>query len=168
MTIVKVATKNIIKIKPIDEVFEKYFGNVLCDVYDVKSEVPAQPINEEVFQGAENRIEQLKQIVKNGEYDYLVGCEDGLINLCGKWYGVQVITIEAQNGKRSTGISQGYPIPEEYVRKIVNSSVDDVVDDLVEDKGGIKYLTKNEVTKVDLVKNATMMALTRILNNDIW
>lgn len=168
MTSVKVATKNIIKIKPIDEVFEKHFGNVLCDAYDVKSGVPAQPINEEVFQGAENRIEQLKQIVKKGEYDYLVGCEDGLINLCEKWFGVQVITIEAQNGKRSTGISQGYPIPEEYVRKIVNSSVDDVVDDLVEDKGGIKYLTKNEVTKVDLVKNATVMALIRILNNDIW
>lgn len=168
MTIVKVATKNIIKIKPIDEVFEKYFGNVLCDAYDVKSGVPAQPINEEVFQGAENRIEQLKQIAKAEKYDYLVGCEDGLINLCGKWFGVQVITIEAQNGKKSTGISPGYPIPEEYVRRIVNSSIDDVVYDLFEDKGGIKYLTKNEVTKVDLVKNATMMALTRSLNNDIW
>ena len=35
-------------------------------------------------------------------------------------------------------------------------------------KGGISFLTKDEVTRIDLTRNAFIMALTRFINEDIW
>ena len=35
-------------------------------------------------------------------------------------------------------------------------------------KGGISFLTKDEVTRIDLTRNAFIMALTRFINEDLW
>ena len=35
-------------------------------------------------------------------------------------------------------------------------------------KGGISFLTKNEVSRIDLTRNAFIMALTSHINEDIW
>lgn len=35
-------------------------------------------------------------------------------------------------------------------------------------KGGISFLTKNEVTRIDLTRNAFIMALTKYINDDLW
>ena len=35
-------------------------------------------------------------------------------------------------------------------------------------KGGISFLTRNEVTRIDLRRNAFIMALTRHINEEIW
>ena len=40
--------------------------------------------------------------------------------------------------------------------------------DLVKGKGGISFLTKNEVSRIDLTKNAFIMALTKHINGEIW
>ena len=34
--------------------------------------------------------------------------------------------------------------------------------------GGISLLTKDEITRIDLTKNAFIMALTSHINGDIW
>lgn len=171
MTIVKIATKNLTKIKAINEVFNEYFGKVEIGTYIVESDVHEQPQNDEVFKGAENRINNLKEKLKIDNqylYDYIVACEGGLINFYGKWFNVQVVTIENGDGKQSTGISQGYPIPERYIEQIINTSLADVLDELFDGKGGIRILTKNKRKREDLVKEATIMALTGLLNSNIW
>ena len=35
-------------------------------------------------------------------------------------------------------------------------------------KGGINFLTKDEVSRIDLVKNAFIMALVSHINDDTW
>ena len=40
--------------------------------------------------------------------------------------------------------------------------------DLGKGKGGISYLTKDEVSRIDLTRNAFIMALTQHINGDIW
>ena len=40
--------------------------------------------------------------------------------------------------------------------------------DLGKSKGGISYLTKGEVSRIDLTKNAFIMALTKYINKDTW
>ena len=35
-------------------------------------------------------------------------------------------------------------------------------------KGGISLLTKNEITRIDLTRNAFIMALTSHINGNIW
>ena len=40
--------------------------------------------------------------------------------------------------------------------------------DLGKGKGGISYLTKDEVSRIDLTRNAFIMALTKHINGNIW
>ena len=40
--------------------------------------------------------------------------------------------------------------------------------DLGKRKGGISFLTKNEVSRIDLTRGAFIMALTQHINGDIW
>ena len=40
--------------------------------------------------------------------------------------------------------------------------------ELAKGKGGISYLTKGEVSRIDLTRNAFVMALTKYINGDIW
>lgn len=167
MTIVKVATLNPTKIEAIAEAFEIYFQDVEVMRYDVASGVPRQPVNEEVFQGAQNRLEGLK---KEGEdnWDYLVSCEGGLINLYDYWFNVQVIMVQGKDEKIGIGLSQGCQIPPEYVEEVIDTSIAKVLDRIFEGKGGIRMLTHDQFTRKSLIKDGTIMALTRVLNGDVW
>ena len=78
---IEIATKNPSKVKAITEVFKIYFENVSSKGTEVISGVPDQPINEDVFKGAKNRIEFLKKNLEEHNYDYLVSCEGGLITI---------------------------------------------------------------------------------------
>lgn len=40
--------------------------------------------------------------------------------------------------------------------------------ELSKGKGGISYLTKDEISRIDLTRNAFIMALTKFINGDIW
>ncbi len=44
----------------------------------------------------------------------------------------------------------------------------DINKELEKGKGGISFLTKNEVSRIDLTRNAFIMALTSYINEDIW
>ena len=35
-------------------------------------------------------------------------------------------------------------------------------------KGGISILTKNEISRIDLTRNAFIMALTKHINGEVW
>lgn len=164
MTIVKVATSNPTKIEAIKKVFGFYFKDLKIIPQKTKSGVPEQPINEDVYRGAENRIEGLKN--GNEKYDYLVSCEGGLVNNFGQWFNVQVVMVEDSKGKKSTGLSPAYPIPDKYVDKIINSSLAEVLDEIFQGKGGIRKLTGGQVTRFDLVVQGTQMALTGIVNEE--
>jgi len=167
MTYVKVATLNPTKIEAITEAFEIYFQDVEVMRYDVESGVPRQPVNEEVFQGAKNRLEGLK---KEGEdnWDYLVSCEGGLIKLYDYWFNVQVIMIQRKDEKIGVGLSQGCQIPPEYIEEVIDTSIAKVLDRIFEGKGGIRVLTQDQFTRKNLIKDGTIMALTRVLNGDVW
>ena len=59
-----IGTKNPGKIQGAKEAFEKYFENVQIEGIPVSSDVNAQPINKEIFQGAQNRVKNLKNMQK--------------------------------------------------------------------------------------------------------
>jgi len=58
-------TKNPGKIEGAKQAFEKYFDNVEIEGIPVSSNVGDQPINEEIFQGAKNRVKNLKDYATN-------------------------------------------------------------------------------------------------------
>lgn len=166
LTIVKVATANQTKVDAVKKAFTHFFPELQVISCKVESGVAEQPINEEVYKGAENRIKEAKKI--KVDYNYIVSCEGGLVQLFGKWFNMQIVIVEDQKGKRSIGLSQSYQIPERYVSKIIQTSIATVFDELFSGRGGIRELTQNNVTREDLVKDATMMAISGIINQTVW
>ena len=169
-------TKNQGKIEGARQAFEKYFENVKIEGISVDSEVGNQPFNEEILQGAKNRVKNLKKIAKENEIeaDFYISSEAGITNLLGEWIDINCVVIEDSKGFQSVGISQGFPIPEKYIEEIKRTELGKVMDkifsekDLGKGKGGISHLTKGAVSRIDLTKNAFIMALTQHINGDIW
>ena len=169
-------TKNPGKIEGARQAFEKYFGDVEIEGIPVDSNVGDQPVNEEIFQGAKNRVRNLKEYAKknNIEADYYVSSEAGITNLLGNWIDINAVVIENSDGFQSVGTSQGFPIPDKYIKEIKETELGKVMDkifqgnDLGKGNGGINFLTKNEVSRIDLTKNAFLMALTSHINGEIW
>ena len=166
MTIVKVASENQVKVEAIKTAFERYFIDVEAIPYRVNSGVPEQPTNNCVFEGAEHRLEELKNIC--GDYDYIVSCESGLIYQCGHWFNVQVVMIENKEGKRGTGVSQGYEVPSKYIEEVLNTDMSKLLNRLFKGEGGTRVLTKNQFTRKTLIQDGTIMALVSVLNGDVW
>ena len=169
-------TKNPGKIEGAIQAFEKYFDNVEIEGIPVSSNVGDQPINEEIFQGAKNRVKNLKEYAKNNniEADFYISSEAGITNLLGEWIDINAVVIEDSKGFQSVGTSQGFPIPNRYIDEIKETELGKVMDkifsgkELGKGKGGISFLTKNEVTRIDLTKNAFIMALISHINEDLW
>ena len=169
-------TKNQGKIEGARQAFEKYFDNVEIEGIPVSSNVGDQPINEEIFQGAKNRVKNLKEYAKNNniEADFYISSEAGITNLLGEWIDINAVVIEDSKGFQSVGTSQGFPIPNRYIDEIKETELGKVMDkifsgkELGKGKGGISFLTKNEVTRIDLTKNAFIMALISHINEDLW
>lgn len=169
-------TKNPGKIEGAKQAFEKYFENVEMEGITVSSNVGDQPINEEILQGAKNRVKNLKEyaINNNIEADFYVASEAGITNLLGEWIDINAVVIEDSKGFQSVGTSQGFPIPDKYIDEIKETELGKVMDkifsgrELGKGKGGISFLTQNEVSRIDLTRNAFIMALTSHINEEIW
>ena len=171
-----IGTKNPGKIEGAREAFEKYFDNVEIEGISVNSEVGDQPINKEILQGAKNRVKNLKKYAKENQIkaDFYISSEAGITNSLGEWIDINCAVIEDSKGFQSVGTSQGFPIPEKYIEEIKETELGKVMDkifngkELSKGKGGISYLTKDEVSRIDLTKSAFIMALTKHINGDIW
>ena len=173
---VLIGTKNPGKIEGAKQAFEKYFDNVEVEGIPVNSDVGDQPVDKEILQGAKNRVKNLKEYAKNNNIkaDYFVSSEAGITNLLGEWIDINCVVIENIEGLQSVGTSQGFPIPDKYIDEIKETELGKVMDkifsgkELGKGKGGISFLTKNEVSRIDLTRNAFVMALTKYINGDVW
>ena len=171
-----IGTKNPGKIQGAKEAFEKYFDNIEIQGIPVNSDIGNQPIDKEIFQGAQNRIKNLKKYAKDNklEADFYISSEAGITNLLGEWIDINAAVVENKNGLESIGISQGFPIPDKYIEQIKQTELGKVMDTLFsktnlnKGKGGINILTKGKISRIDLTKNAFIMALTKHINGEIW
>ena len=171
-----IGTKNIGKIEGAKQAFEKYFRNVEIEGIQVSSEVGDQPINEEIFEGAKNRVKNVKEYAKNHDIkaDFYIASEAGITNLLGEWIDINAAVVEDNNGFQTIGSSQGFQIPEKYVKEIIDTELGKVMDKLFSKnnlntgKGGISILTHDEVSRIELTKNAFVMALIGHINGDLW
>ena len=173
---VLIATQNKGKVEGAKRAFEKYFENVEVVGISAESNVSEQPINEETWQGAKNRVKNLKHYAKENslDADYFVSIESGMMNLLGSWMIVNIAVIEDKNGLESISCSPGFPVPERLVNKIREIGLGQVMDnhfnqsDLRSRGGGIQLLTHDVVSRIDLTELAFEMALTKFINGEYW
>ncbi len=171
-----IGTKNPGKIEGAKLAFEKYFDNVDIEGVSVNSEVSNQPINNEIFLGAKNRVKNLKIYAQqnNIDADFYVASEAGIIDFAGDWVDINTAIIESKDGFQTIGTSQGFQIPEKYMPEIKETELGKVMDkifsgqELGKGKGGISRLTKDVVSRIELTQNAFVMALIGHINGDLW
>mgnify|MGYP004661238147 CR=1 FL=1 len=121
-------------------------------------------------------LKNLKRYAKenNIRADFYVSSEAGITNLLGDWIDINAVVIEDSKGFQSVGTSQGFPIPEKYIEEIKETELGKVMDkifdgnELGKGKGGISFLTKDKITRIDLTRNAFIMALISHINGEIW
>lgn len=173
---VLIGTTNPSKIEGARIALSKYFKEIELTGISVDSNVAGQPVDKDIYIGAKNRVANLITYAKENslDIDYFLGIEAGLTNLLGSWQNINIAVIKDKYGYESFGTSAGFPVPEKYIEEIIEKELGSVFDsifqkhNLSKGKGGINFLTKGEVSRVDLTEQAFTMALTPFINDDIW
>ena len=174
---VVIGTKNPGKIEGAKKALSYYYKDIEIKGIPVESDVGEQPVNDEIYIGAKNRVKNLKKYCNNNniEADLYLGIESGITNSLGRWLITNIAVIEDNNNFESYGTSPSFPVPERLVKDVINSDLSKAMDKVLgEDKerhnkaGGIQLLTHNKVTRIDLTEMAFTMALTKYINGEIW
>ncbi len=174
---VLIGTKNEGKIEGAKRALEKYFDNIEIKGIPVKSNVSEQPVNEEIYNGAKNRVKNLKQYCKenNIKADLYLAIESGINNSLGRWMITNIAVIEDDNNFESYGTSPSFPVPDKLVESIIKTELSQVMNSIFgkdEERrnkgGGIQLLTNNKITRIDLTELAFIMALTKYINKEKW
>jgi len=172
---VLIGTKNPGKIQGAKEALDKYFNNVEIVGIPVKSNVSDEPVDLDIYKGARNRVDNLIAYAQenNIEAEYYLGIESGITNLLGKWVIINIAVIKDKTGYESWGTGPAFPVPDKYVDEIINTELGIVMDkvfkqnDLRSGKGGISFLTNDSISRIDITREAFIMALTGQIN-DVW
>ena len=173
---VLVGSKNPGKIEGAKIALEKYFENVEAIGVKVPSDVSEEPVDDEILEGARNRVFGLIEYAKenNLDVDFFIAVESGMTNRLGKWMITNVAFIQDKNGDTGFGTSASFPVPERMVEKIKKETLGTVMDELFDKTnlhsgtGGVGLLTHGEITRIDLNTQAFVMALTQFVNDKIW
>lgn len=174
---VLIATKNQGKIEGAKRALLNYFDNIEIEGIPVNSDVKEQPVNDEIYIGAKNRIRNLKDYAQqnNIKADLYLSIESGINNSLGRWMITNIAVIEDNKNFESYGTSPSFPVPERLVKDIINTDLSQVMnkiftkDDERHNKGGgIQLLTHNKISRIDLTEMAFIMALTEYINDNIW
>ncbi len=171
-----IATKNLGKIEGAKQAFSNYYEEIEIEGIAVSSDVPEEPVNEEIYKGAQNRVKNLKSYAKEKgiEADFYIAIESGITNQLGRWEILSIASIENSEGMESWGSSSGFPVPDKYVEEIIQTDLAKVMDKIFggnglrNGKGGISLLTKDKISRIDQTKQAFIMALTQFINQDSW
>lgn len=170
-----IGTENKLKIEGAKQAFEQYFDNVEIEGIKVNSDVSDEPINEQILQGAKNRIKNLKKYAKenNIKADYYIASEGGLTNSFGNWLNVNTAAIEDSKGKMSVGISQSPQVPDKYIEEIRKSEMKKLKNRIFNSEAHKKQdldsiLTHGKFSRSNLVRDSFIMALVGQINGDIW
>ena len=171
-----VATKNPGKIEGAKIAFSEYFKEFEIEGIPASSDVSEEPVNNEIYEGASNRVKNVRKIAKEQgkEADYYIAVESGITNKLGAWTIINIAVIEDKNGFKSWGTSAGFPVPQKYVDEIINTDLGKVMDRIFNEtelragKGGISLLTQDKISRIDLTKQAFIMALTQFINGETW
>lgn len=170
-----VGSTNPAKVTGAEQALMPYFEKVNIKGIKVETNVSDEPIDKDIYIGAKNRVTNLIRYAKenNISADYYMGIESGITNLLGKWTIINVAVVVDKNGYESWGTSSGFPVPEKLVKDIIDTDLSTVIDRLFDttnlrsNVGGISYLTHGEISRIDLSRDAFIMAMTQFVN-DNW
>ena len=110
---VLVGSANPVKIAAVRDVFEAYFPGAVVEGIEASSGVPAQPVGDETFIGAENRARTLLALCAERALgaEFCVGLEGGIAQYHDRWFAFGAICIADAAGRLGFGVSPLFELP---------------------------------------------------------
>jgi len=157
-------SKNPAKISACERAFSDFFRKEVEVIpFPAESNVAAQPVNKEIFLGAENRA---RECAKREKAEFYVGLESGLLAMHRKNFIVTVACVMDKDGNISFGLSPGYPVSEKIAEELkegreLHEIAEEIsgIKDARSEHGFIAFLTSNLVKRSELNYYAVLMAL---------
>lgn len=174
---VLVGSHNPVKIGAVEDVFTAHFEAPTVVGMDVDSGVPAQPVGDETFAGAQQRA--LSLVRRNAEEGlgaaFCVGLEGGITLLADRWWAFGVICLADSAGRCGFGVSPLFELPPGIEKSLLGGEeLGHVIDRLSGDQGSkqkggaISFLTHGRVTRRQLYAQGLTMALVPFLNPELY
>ena len=168
-----VGSENEVKIKAVRNVFSKLFRRVQIKGMKVKVNIPEQPKEKEVIEGAMERA----RIALNEGCDFGIGIEAGLFwnNLARKYFDVQYCAVLDKGGRTTLGHGSGFYYPEEVMElvkqgKTVGQSIEERygIKDVGRKMGAIGFLSKGILDRTKLTEQAVLMAIIPRIRRELY
>ena len=124
---IAIATKSSDKITGIQNALYRFFNlnesEIECYAISVESGVSNQPFDSETYEGALNRVNNIRNEIP--DMDYYISCEAGIENTFGQYFNVQVVCIFENKSQRVFwGKSAGWSVPTNDIEIIRNNTLD--------------------------------------------
>ncbi len=177
MVKILVGSENPVKIESVKEVFSHYFDDIEVIGVKVNSNVPDQPINDQTFDGAKNRAEELqkKNEQENINADFFVGIESGMMENYKKHFIFNSVCVINKKGKSGMGMSPHFEIPSDIAKELLAGAglgkIADRVsgeDNIKQKQGIVGYLTKGKITRKSIIAQGIITALIPLLNEELY
>ncbi|MFC2134145.1 inosine/xanthosine triphosphatase [Bacteroidota bacterium] len=174
---VLVGSENPVKLEAVKEAFTKYFGDVEIIGIGVESHVPAQPVNDETYIGAQSRAIHLKELNEKDNLggDYFVGIEGGIAEEFDKWFAFGAMCIMDKKGRIGLGTSPHFELPKEVAEKLLSGiELGDVIDELTstenskQHKGAIGFFTNGVMNRKELYMYGLIVAMIPFLHEQLY
>jgi len=175
MSIIKVASKNPVKVQSVEQAFKTLFPKQACEIegISIPSLVNDQPMgNEETFQGALNRAKGAQK--KHPKADFCVGIEGGNI-MHGQDMEVMAWIVVLSKTKQGKARTAGFFLPPSIIDLIHKGyelgHADDIVfgvDNSKQGSGSCGLLTNGAIDRLNLYKPAVIMAFIPFLQPELY
>ncbi len=124
---VAIATSSQEKIAGVKDAFLRFFQMKESEIEfystPIESGVPEQPFDDEIYQGALNRVNGTREVLK--DMDFYISCEAGIEYAFFHFYNVQVVCIfDSKSQCYFWGKSAGWSIPDDAIEEIFHSNLD--------------------------------------------
>ena len=177
MVLVLVGSENPVKLESVREAFSQYFDTLEVCGKSVPSFVSNQPLNEDTYRGARNRVQELQKLNEQEHFnaDFFVGIEGGVVEMYGTWMCNGVMYIRDKVGKSGYGTSAHFQLPPALLQKVKEGTeLGDLTDAITgekntKQKGGIiHYLTKGAMDRKALYVTGLIAALVPFVNREMY
>jgi inosine/xanthosine triphosphatase len=179
---VLVISMNPVKIQATQEAFSSFYDNPVISNVDITDIDPkgvhlkAQPIGEEqTYEASRWRVKKARN--HQSSYDFYVGIEGGVVLTSHNKPRIIVYSSVGNGSFIETVRGCEIPLPQQFYEQLLNSHHTELGDlmtnisgisNIKQKEGAVGFLTRNIVTRFDILKQSIMMALIPFLNPDYF
>jgi inosine/xanthosine triphosphatase len=168
-----VASRNPIKIDAVKEAFQSFYREVLVEGVDTVSGVSDQPLTEkETLSGARNRAMEAEKMIPQA--DFWIGIEGGIQAMDNGLFAFAWIVV-ISGGKTGEARTATFLLPKKVSNLIEGGLELGAANDIVfhqsnskQKTGAVGLLTHNHINRMELYRQAVVLALIPFINPGLY